>query len=239
MRLAQPDPAVEEQRVVGLGRSVGDCPAGRVGEAGVVADHEVLELEPGIQLRGVVRARLLRRLLGHRPRRLQGSQRRFRGLRHHLEGHLDVTRNDRRERFLDDRRVAVLEPVLGQLGGDADAKGVALPAHQRGVLEPGLVARLAELEAQFFLRRLPYLFRVHSAPPFHDTNCVRLESGARSWGGIADSATVGNGGPGRSLVAVTYAQASHKKWRTGSRSPQPRVYKLWVDEPQLSGAAES
>ena len=54
--LAQPRRAVEEERVVGLRRRLGDGQGGAVGEAVAGADHEALE--------GVVRVQLERRLAG-------------------------------------------------------------------------------------------------------------------------------------------------------------------------------
>ena len=50
MGLAQPDPSVEEERVVGLAGRIRDRHRGGVGEAGVVAHHEGAELELLVQL---------------------------------------------------------------------------------------------------------------------------------------------------------------------------------------------
>src|SRR5437899_12621909 len=59
---AHPDAAVQKQRVVGLGRPLSDCLAGRVGELVAVPDDESVERVARIQLgRAVpVEARLAR-----------------------------------------------------------------------------------------------------------------------------------------------------------------------------------
>jgi len=95
------------------------------------ADHEMLELEFRIQLGCLVEHRLLgfgRRFLGNRHCRPACG-----GLglpRDHLEGDADVAGDDRRQRLFDHRRVAVLEPVLGELGRDADLEGILLAADE-------------------------------------------------------------------------------------------------------------
>ena len=52
--LAHADAAIEEQRVVGLRRTLGDRLAGGVGELVAAADHERVEGVARIQLRGAV-----------------------------------------------------------------------------------------------------------------------------------------------------------------------------------------
>ena len=131
MGLAQTDTAVEEERIVGFGGRLRHCPAGGMREARVVADHEMLKLEFRIQLGCLVEDGFLgfgRRLLGDRYRRPAGGRLRLTG--DHLEGDADVTGDDRRQRLFDHRRVAVLEPVLGKLGRDADLESILLTADQ-------------------------------------------------------------------------------------------------------------
>ena len=129
--LAQTNAAIEEERVVGLGGGFCHRPAGGVREARVVADHEMLELEFRIQLGCLVEDRLLgfgRRLLSDGHRRAAGGCLSL--TRYHLERHADVAGDDRRQRLFDHRRVAVLEPVLGELGRHADLESILLAADQ-------------------------------------------------------------------------------------------------------------
>src|SRR5439155_713434 len=53
------------------------------------------------------------------------------------------------------------ERVVG-LRRHADLEGILFTADERRILQPGLVARLTELETKLFLRRLPDLLWVHT-----------------------------------------------------------------------------
>src|SRR6202030_2683749 len=79
-----------------------------------------------------------------------------------LEGDADVAGDDRRQGFFDHCRIAIFEPIFGKLGRHTNLERVLLAADERGILQPGLVAWLTELEPKFLLRRLPDLFPVHT-----------------------------------------------------------------------------
>src|SRR5439155_3497088 len=163
VRLAETDATVEEQRVVRFRRRFCYGAAGRMGKAGVVAHHEMLELKFRIELRSLGQHRLFflgRWLLRHGDGRPAAQRLRLAG--DDFKGHADVAGNDRRQGFLDHRGVAVLQPVFGQLRRHADFEVILFAPDERRILQPGLVTRLTELEAKFFLRRLPDLLWVHT-----------------------------------------------------------------------------
>src|SRR6202165_4676249 len=160
----------------------------------------MLELEFRVQLRGLVEDRLLffgPRVLGDCDRAPAGA--RFGVPRNPPEGDADVTGHDRRQRLFDHRRVAVLEPVLGELGRHADLEGVLLAADERGILQPGLVAWLTELEPKFLLRRLPDLFPVHRLLHTRMTTSVESRAGAARQAAKSETRPM-DGGSGTELM---------------------------------------
>src|SRR2546430_14254076 len=90
LSLAKSDAAIEEEWFVGLGGRLGDRTAGRMRKAGVVAHHEMLELEFRIELRGLGQHRfllLVRRFFRHSDGRAAAE--RLRLPRDHFERHTD------------------------------------------------------------------------------------------------------------------------------------------------------
>jgi hypothetical protein len=131
MRLAEPGAAVDEQRVVGLGRRLGHRHGGGVGEAVGRADHEPLE--------GVLRRQL--GMVGapghdHRPRLLVVA-----GVLQlpHGDPHLQRPARDPGEGRRHGRRVALLDPFLDELVGHGQDQRVAGDGHRPRLGQPGLV----------------------------------------------------------------------------------------------------
>src|SRR5438270_2207638 len=97
----------------------------------VVADDKGVEDELGVEgrgggivVRGLVEDRgLLAQVVGGLLTNRGGD----------LEGDLDVAGHDRGEGFLDEGGVAVLEPVLGELGGYPDVEGRTVEGEQVGI----------------------------------------------------------------------------------------------------------
>ena len=109
--LAQPGAAVDEQRVVGLGRRLGHGHGGRVGEPVGRADHEPLEGVLGRELGPVGHWPWLR----GRPGKLLVG-----GVVQRADGHADVERpaHDPADGGDHRRRVALLDPFLDEVVRD-------------------------------------------------------------------------------------------------------------------------
>jgi len=115
MGLAETDPAVDEERVVGLRRQLRHRLAGGLGELVGVADDEGFK---GIARGEAVRERHRGELTGGRGRAL--------GLPVDLEGDDRVAAQHRANRALDRLGVVLDEPVAAVLVGRADADGVTV-----------------------------------------------------------------------------------------------------------------
>ena len=158
--LAEPDAAVEEQRVVALPRGVGDRLRRRVGEPRVAAHHEGAELELLVELAVRNLDGLFEDLIGEVEVLGVGHGRALAVLGDD-EVDLDLGSGHRLEGLLDQPGEAILEPVLGELARDADPKDAAVRRKQHRVLQPRLVARSGELEPQLVLDGSPDLVLIH------------------------------------------------------------------------------
>src|SRR5215472_13145778 len=133
-----------------------------MGEPGVVAHHEVAELELLVQLAGSDGRRLVLRLVHGQQHLLAVAAGPVLGGRDD-EVDLHLGAGHRLQRLLDQTGESVLQPVLGQLAGDADAEDASFRREQGGVLQPGFVARLRQLEPELVLYGDPDLVRSHFA----------------------------------------------------------------------------
>ncbi len=161
VRLAEPRPAVDEQRVVGLGRRLGDRERGRVGEAVRRADDEEVE--------GVLRVELdLRALAERRDRfahsRRLGGRRRTRPLRRrvlrHRERDDDVTTDGVARRVRHEAVEVALDPVPREIVRDRDLERPVAQRTRLRVAEPGVPGRLAERLAKPERDRVPETTRI-------------------------------------------------------------------------------
>ena len=174
--LAEADPAVQEERVVGVAGALGDRQAGGVGEAVGRADDEVGE---GVARVEVGRATLAADTRGLRPGRAASSAWRP-GARPAAapprascprpprvgaddELDLDAVADDPGQRLGDQRAVARLEPVLREAVRDRDPEPLVVHVDERGVTEPRLEVGGRERHLQLAEGGAPDLLRVHSS----------------------------------------------------------------------------
>src|SRR5262249_7993810 len=143
--------SVKEQRVVAVARRLGHSLRRGMRELGVVADDKRLESKAGIQL-------------GRRDRRdfqlepvvvaiaiavavavvpwpvglfaIRGDKRRAMAARRDHKVNADLGAGNGLESLLDEAGKTVLQPVLGELAGYADAKCAAVGLDDRRVLQP-------------------------------------------------------------------------------------------------------
>ena len=174
VRLAEPHAAVQEERVVGVPRALGDRQARGVGEAVGRPDDEVGEgvarvevgrpalaadpgrLDPDLLLRGGVRAASgshgVRVGIGWALRRGPDD-----------EFDLDAVADDPREGLADQRAVARLQPVLGEAVRDRDPEALVIDVDELGVAQPRLEVGRREGDLEFSQGGSPDLFCVHSS----------------------------------------------------------------------------
>ena len=169
MRLAQTDPAVEKQRVVGFAGRLRHGQRGGVGEVVVVADDERVERVLGIETqlvvdRGCVPARLGRFLLGRELAAASPAQALLAGADFELD--LQLAPGGQREHVLQQPHVIVLEPDFAKIVGHFQRDAVVLHAHWRATEQTKdcRCRRSAWNEVvpaphpKFFLRKLACLF---------------------------------------------------------------------------------
>ncbi len=147
MRLAEPDPAIEEQRVEGRGRRFGDAARGGVGQLVRLADDEIVEREARIERRGKLRRfRRAHRLGGGLGLRLDARAARALGLDEQVDA-LDLGAF-RAPQLADAVAVIAHHPVAHELGGHRDAQHAFVQVDQRQRLQPAAVRRVAHLGTQ-------------------------------------------------------------------------------------------
>ncbi len=178
--LAEADAAVQEERVVGVARSLGDGQAGGVGQAVGRPDDEVREgvarVDEGRPALAADTGRFEPHLLALATRR--GARRRGDGRRAGAcsvrftgrvgrgaddEFDLDAVADDARQRLADQRAVARLEPVLGEPVRDGDPEALLIDVDQLGVAQPRLEIRRRERDLEFSQGGSPDLLCVHSS----------------------------------------------------------------------------
>ena len=174
VRLAQADAAVQEERVVGVARALGDRQARGMGEAVGRADDEVAERVARVEadrpaLRAADPARLEAHLRAGAALALRRGWRRLGSVSTRSDGddladlELDVhaVADHARQRLADQRPVAGLQPVLGEAVGDGDAEAAVVDGDERGVLEPGLEVGGRKGDLQLTEGGAPDLLRIH------------------------------------------------------------------------------
>ena len=165
--LAQPGGPVDEERVVGPGRVLGDRERGGVGEPVRRADHEAVEGVPGVQRgprrrasprRGRARPRARRRAAG--PGTAAGTMLSIGARRAHHDGVVAAGRgvDDQLDRELaaggvveqvgQQPRVARADPLAGHRVRDREDEDVAVAAHRADLSEPGVPGAFGQLRAQ-------------------------------------------------------------------------------------------
>ena len=132
--LAQAHAAVQEERVVGVPRTLRDREGGGMGEPVRRSHDEVAEAVARVQVDGVAPGRDGRQRQGLLAD--LGRDRAGRVRDHELD--LDRAADDPRQGLADQGPVAVVEPVTGKTVGNCDAKAVLVDLDEGGVLEPGL-----------------------------------------------------------------------------------------------------
>ena len=141
--LAQPGVAVDEQRVVGLGRRLGDGDGGGVGEPVAGADDEgvegVLRVQPGVVLAHHDARRLDRRLgvrrIGQVVGEVVGDLRCPRMIDQHLDR--DAVAELIGQRLLDVWAQLRLEHVLGEVVAGHHHQRIVGERHRFGEIHPG------------------------------------------------------------------------------------------------------
>ena len=114
------------------------------------------------------------------------------------------------QRFLDEARETIFEPVLRELARDTDAECAAVRRHDRRVLEPHVVRALGQLEPELLLDLGPDLILVHVTPSRN-----WLPAGSSSESAPMRSPPPGNNGP------PTYAYAVDNLGQTGGPTWPP------------------
>ena len=184
--LAETYASVDEKWVVAVARRLGHGLRGCVRELRVVAHDEGRELEtrievgrqdrPGVMRLDAVLVTVVAR--GLESVWVAGEHRwpvpDWRD--HEVDVHLSAC--DRLKRLLDQTGEAILQPVLRQLAGHADAERAAISRHHRGVFEPHVIGALGELKPELLLDLRPDLVLVHllTSPSL----CPRRERSAGS-----------------------------------------------------------
>ena len=167
--LAETYASVDEKWVVAVARRLGHGLRGCVRELRVVAHDEGRELETrievgrqdrtGVMPSDAVLVTVVARGIGSVW--VGGEHRRpvpcWRD--HEVDVHLSA--GDRLQRLLDETGEAILQPVLRQLAGYADAERAAISRHHRGVFEPHVIGALGELKPELLLDLRPDLVLVH------------------------------------------------------------------------------
>ena len=139
-------------------RGVGDRAAGSVREARGVPDDEARKgearVEPAVALVGKRHQRgvVLRKRLRFVRRRCSRWVDRYQ--------HVAVAAEETRERFANQRDVALCQPIAREPRGHAERELMAVRVDEDSVREPCLVARTRQLKAQLLLRDLPDLLRI-------------------------------------------------------------------------------
>ena len=170
--LAKADPAVQEERVVGVPRALRDRQAGGVGQPVGRPDDEVgegvarvevgraaLATDPGRFHPDVLAGRSLRRRA--EGRRAGSGRRGFRG-RPDDEFHLDAVADDPGEGLADQRAIAGLEPILREAVRDRDPEPLLVHVDELGVAQPRLVVGGRQGDLELTEGGSPDLLRVHS-----------------------------------------------------------------------------
>ena len=170
--LAEADPAVQEERVVGMARALRHRQAGGVGETIGRPDDEVRERVAGIEVRRPALAAdpgrldtdvLAGRALGggalggcpvHRRRCLRG--------RPDDEFDLDAVPDDPSQRLADQGPVSGLQPVLRETVRDGDPEALLVHVDELRVSQPGFVVRGRQGDLELTEGGSPDLLRVHS-----------------------------------------------------------------------------
>src|SRR3954451_2768877 len=144
--LAEPGPAVDEERVVGLAGELGHGEGGSVAEAVSATDHELLE--------GVLRveAALLHRSAVGRALEHRGLGGPVRG--HHPHGRALIEAP--RRGAVQQREVALLDPGPDVLGGP-DEKRAALQSGELQGVEPDVELEVRRLSPELFANVIPDL----------------------------------------------------------------------------------
>ena len=225
VRLAESHAAVDEQRVVGAGRRLGDGAAGRVGELVRRADDEGVERVAGVEAaeRG---GRL--RVLGRLGRLLGGRLAFCGGRRGPVAVGQDPDRArvaaDLGQRLVQHRRVVPEQPVLEIHVGDADGHELRRFREELAGLEPGDERVPVHLGLDPPQHPLPDVPLVHCSRPFapprpadsprDKADCRRLELGLFQ----RKRATFA---PPRPAPAVCHAAAR----RSGPEKPASRAFR--------------
>ena len=170
--LAEADPAVQEERVVGVPGSLGDRQAGRVSQPVGRADDEVGEGVARVEARraafaadpGRLEPDLLAVGAGPGPTGVPGPasvRGRLRRRRPDDELDLDAVAHDAGQRLGDQRPIAGVEPVLREAVRDGDPEPVVIDVDQLRVAQPGLEVRRRQRDLEFAEGCTPDLLRVH------------------------------------------------------------------------------
>ena len=197
--LAQPDAAVNVQRVVDIARVARDGVAGGERKAVACADHEVVKRVPPVQDNGIV------------VRGLPWLRSRFRRGFENLDGDSGRASFDGVDGLLDDIVVSADDPVAGKIARNTDRQRGVVLLDGGSVLEPHLERWTRELLAENVEKLLPRIRRLffhvslpclcmhhgHSAPPGRTGHTLSLHG---------TSSRDGRGGaPTQSCIFVCYS----------------------------------
>ena len=174
VRLAEANPAVQEERVVGVPGALGHRQGGGMREPVGRPHDEVREgvplVETGRPSVGTDPRRLDPDLLGRHRRRLG----RCAGVLPDHELHLDAVAHHAGQGLRDQGPVAGLEPVLGEAVRHRDPEARVLDVDERRVAEPGLEVGGRQRDLELPERCAPDVLRVHEDP-------VRPGAGGAGW----------------------------------------------------------
>ena len=166
MGLAEAGLSVDEERVVGASRRLGDGQRGRMGEAVGGPDHELVEgvlriHDPdGLRFAGEVALRPLR--APRRPGRWHGQRRRIRTLDAELDldGLLGI---GELHRLPDQGKIVLRDPHLVKVVLDSQHQGVGLETYRLEDIDPTGIRVLVQDRLQLAARAVPECKSVHNS----------------------------------------------------------------------------